>query len=158
MAFEVPQRATDFFAAYPNAQDIYSDEDGKLYTKSNEVKALRDAKQGLKMLYCINKSGTFSICYNPNYQYTLSYNFADLGEALYLILNGGPRIDMVDTLDRFGVEDTIRQALASVGAATVSSVETSADSADFTIVTVHQFTLAIESEESILYNFVKTKL
>ena len=63
MAFSVPSAIQAFFSKYPNALDVYVDEDGKSYLNHYADKALTDAKIAGKKLYQIDKNFTATQVY-----------------------------------------------------------------------------------------------
>ena len=63
MAFSVPSAIQAFFSKYPNALDVYVDEDGKSYLNHYADKALTDAKIAGKKLYQIDKNLTATQVY-----------------------------------------------------------------------------------------------
>lgn len=132
MALTVPSAIQAFFTKYPNALDVYVDEDGKSYLNHYADKALNDAKIANKILYQVDKnltatqiypelvlktyigsntSGAFSKCYCNNTSVNIAGTITDLAniEAAMLqacsIENIDVEIDITEAED--GVTMTI---------------------------------------------------
>lgn len=82
MAVNIPQEVNDFFAAYPNALDVYLKDDGVTYLNHFGDLALKEAKQQKKPLYLVQSNLSYTLVWPATLEAELVYNAATYGISI----------------------------------------------------------------------------
>lgn len=149
-----PSSIDDFYAKYPNADEVFFDEDGEnIYLALFEADALAAAKQNQKRLYKTSDAPSVQRVYPTSFLYSIAYN-DDNGDIAGIYVNGEDSAPL--TMDEAGITSAFNDVLQTAGIfAQPTEVIATNNIFEIRVITSDDIAIQIEDENGVTYSLTQ---